>query len=104
MVVPAGSPAEGRLLAYFPDENTSDGGAELASGGFFDVHNTPAWDTWVALFEDASGRGPYLVAWVPPEWIDQVQAGIDVNPERCIEWLKDTDVTLACTLRGGGAS
>ncbi len=43
----------------------------MASKGFFDVYNTPAWDTWIALFDDA--RRPYnsrtyLVAWHPQSW------------------------------------
>jgi hypothetical protein len=37
--------AGGRLLAYFPDDDLSDGAAEAETNGFFDVHNTPPWDT-----------------------------------------------------------
>ena len=42
----------GELLLYFPDMNLADGAAEAETGGFFDVHNTPPWDTWVGLFRD----------------------------------------------------
>jgi hypothetical protein len=31
----------GRLLVYFPDADLFDGAAEVASRGFFDVHNAP---------------------------------------------------------------
>ena len=44
--------AEGRLMVYFPDADLCDGAAEAESDGFFDVFNTPPWDTWVAYFEE----------------------------------------------------
>jgi hypothetical protein len=37
----------GRLMVYFPDAALADGAAEVQSRGFFDVHNTPPWDTWI---------------------------------------------------------
>jgi hypothetical protein len=39
-----------RLLVYFPDADLADGEAEASIGGFFDVNNTPPWDTCVAMF------------------------------------------------------
>jgi hypothetical protein len=81
--------AGGRLLAYFPDDDLSDGAAEAETNGFFDVHNTPPWDTWVALFRD-EGRDlarDCLVSWVPRELLKSVDRGIYVNPEECIVWL-----------------
>ena len=93
----------GRLLVYFPDADLSDGAAEVDSRGFFDVHNVPPWDTWIALGEDE--RQPdisyqqYLIAWVPPELLAIAQAGIDVNPEECIVWLEDANVGARHELR-----
>ena len=85
----------GRLLLYFPDEETADGVAEEQTSGFFDVHDAPPWDTWVAMLDDAPGaRGPYLVAWIPPIFLVRAQAGIDVNAMDCIAWLDDCDVAL----------
>lgn len=92
----------GRLLVYFPDANLSDGAAQHVSRGFFDVHNAPPWDTWIALADEASGDPSfqqYLVSWVPPEFIACVQEGIDVNPEGCIVWLEDADVAARDELR-----
>lgn len=88
--------AGGRLLVYFPEEDLADGAAESESGGFFDVHNAPPWDTWVAMVEDDEGdrARPYLVSWVPPEFLMLAEAGIHVNPEECIRWLDDTDVAM----------
>jgi hypothetical protein len=95
--------AGGRLLVYFPDADLSDGAAELETNGYFDVFNTPPWDTWVAFASDGAGAdssyGNYLVAWVPPVFLGAAAAGIDVNPEQCIAWLEDADVGLARLLR-----
>jgi acyl-CoA-binding protein len=93
----------GRLLAYFPDEELSDGAAEADSKGFFDVYNTPPWDAWVALIgDDHEARGPHLVSWVPPLFLDLASEGIRVNPEECIIWLEDADVPLRDQLRERG--
>ena len=73
-------PAGGKLLIYFPDENLFDGAAEYSSKGFFDVDNTPPWDTWVCFFDQK------LVSWVPDQLLAFADRGIDVNPEQCIQW------------------
>jgi hypothetical protein len=90
----------GQVLVYFPDDDLADGAAEAESEGFFDVHNAPPWDTWLAMVEDAnrSEKNPYLIAWVPDELIHFAQRGIDVNPEECILWLKDCAVAMRSLL------
>jgi len=88
----------GRLLCYFPDADLCDGAAEQESEGFFDVYNTPPWDTWVGYFHD--GLEPdgcydnYLLAYVPEQLMSLATGGILVNPEECIMWLEDADVKL----------
>jgi hypothetical protein len=77
----------GRLLLFAPENNLSDGAAEYASMGFFDVDNVPPWDTWIVMFEK------YLVSWVPPQLVRLVQEGLDVNPEQCILWADDPSVS-----------
>ena len=88
----------GQLLVYFPDAELADGAAEEETKGFFDVNNAPPWDTWVGFFRDDvasdSSYAHYLVAWVPKDLVPLVQEGIDVNPERCIEWLDESEVSL----------
>jgi hypothetical protein len=103
----AGGLKGGRLLVYYPDADLSDGAAEVESGGFFDLTNTPPWDTWAGLFVDegarrVSGRGVYLVSWVPPVLIPHAQAGIEVNPEGCIAWLDSVATPLGTELRARG--
>lgn len=93
----------GRLLVYFPDANLADGAAEVQSHGFFDVDNTPPWDTWVALGVDAESQAvsykAYVIAWVPPMLVDLANSGIEVNPEACICWLEDADIGAQTELR-----
>jgi len=76
--------AGGRLLQYAPDENLCDGAAQYSSKGFFDVDNIPPWDTWICFIE------PYLISWVPPRLLELANIGIDVNPEQCILWARET--------------
>ena len=68
------------MLNYFPAENLADGASEVASLGFFDGENAPPWDTWV---EYSEGR---LACWVPEQLIGLAEAGVDANPEQCIQW------------------
>jgi hypothetical protein len=92
----------GRLAAYFPNDNLSDGVAMVESHGFLDVDNAPPSDTWVwwvqnvEKFTRADGTpgerdANYLVAWVPQNFILLANAGIDVNPEQCVLWLDTLD-------------
>jgi hypothetical protein len=89
---------EGRLMVYFPDADLCDGAAELETGGWFDVYNTPPWDTWAGFFQDdrpgSDAYARYLVAWVPAPFVEIVVRGICVNPEQCIAWLDDTDCEI----------
>ena len=52
-------PREGKVLLFTPQDSLSEGAATVASEGFFDVDNVPAWDTW--LYFD----GRSLLSWVP---------------------------------------
>jgi hypothetical protein len=102
-VTPTQSLRGGRLLLYFPDAELADGAAEVESQGFFDVNNSPPWDTWVGIFTDeapeSDSYATYLLSWVPPELIPLAQRGIAVNPEECIAWLDDRAVGMQHLLR-----
>ena len=76
----------GRLAVYFPDEQLADGAAEAETNGFYDVEDSPPWDTWIGLYID-SQRNEYLVNWVPEPLIDRVSRGLWANPVECIAWL-----------------
>lgn len=88
----------GKFMLYFPDENLSDGYAEVVSGGFFDGDNVPAYDTWVSFCSE-TGQSPhsdrrYLLCYVPVPLIAAADAGIEGNPESCIVWLEHSDVAI----------
>jgi hypothetical protein len=92
----------GRLLAYFPDAETADGAGEDETAGFFDVHDAPPWDTWVALFDDGdpkSAYSVYLVAFIPARVIHLGDAAIRVNAMDSLAWLGSTTVVVARSLR-----
>ena len=41
----------------------------------------------------------YLVAWVPPDFIQLASRGVRVNPEQCIRWLDAQDDEFVRSLR-----
>jgi len=99
----------GRLLAYFPDYTMCDGVAGAESMGFFDDFNIPPYDTWVWMAQDVrtaafgdrlrEDTANFLVAWVPPAFIELANQGILVNPEECIAWLDTLDTPFTQTLK-----
>jgi hypothetical protein len=97
--------AGGRLLLFYPELSLSDGAAAEETDGFFDYENVPPWDSWVGLFRE-EGADPsevdYLISWVPRDFVQSVDRGINVNPEECIVWLADSKVSVAEALRAQG--
>ena len=100
----------GRLLAYFPFDSCGCGAAEKASRCFFDIDNMPPFDTWVWLVEEmkaitfpdgstAETEANWLVACVPPAFLEQAQRGIDANPEKCIRWVDELDNPFCRSLK-----
>ena len=79
---------EGRLLAYFPDDNLACGVAEAETGGFFTTDNVPPWDTWIAYLHEERQTN-YLVAWVPGPMTTMVDGGVRVIPEECVGWVDE---------------
>jgi hypothetical protein len=82
----------GLLLVHFPTPPHSRGAARAASDGYFDAHDAPPWDTWVAYIEEA--RRSYLVSWVPPQGLAQVTAAVAVAPGS-LGWLASAGVGLS---------
>jgi hypothetical protein len=67
----------GRLIAYSPDFNLACGVCEVETKGYFDVDNTPPWDTWVALLDAPNAKhwgveldsvGSVRVRAIGPSW------------------------------------
>ena len=82
-----------RFLVWFPDQTLSDGAAHLETNGYFDADNQPPWDAWLGWISAPTIRNVslrnMLVAWVPGDLVKLVSAGVDVNPEECLQWLGD---------------
>lgn len=79
----------GRLLLAFVDQSTVDGAAPLNSDGFFDDFDIPAWDTWVEFLWAEQGLGYRdicIVCWIPDEYEQWVDAGINNNSDLSIAW------------------
>ncbi len=92
----------GRILVYFPDAELSCGTPESVTNGFFDIHATPAWDTWLALADDATSDlsyRHYLLAFIPAELVEIADLATRVTPEECLRWLDDAKVKARDELR-----
>ena len=76
---------EGKILAFMMDWNLFDGAATDETEGFLDDYSCPPIDTWFHLFSTA--EGPILLAWIPAPFVDLIYEGIEVNMEKCIQWL-----------------
>ena len=96
----------GRLLVFDPGQSLSDGAAMVESNGFFDVDNAPPWDTWIAYVREQphqpgswTNLDSYLLCWIPTIFLDLVERGIAVNPERCLLWADVADTPFLRRLR-----
>lgn len=85
---------QGRLLVYEPDNDLTDGAAQVESYGYFDLYNAPPWDTWVANVVEPDGKN-WILCWVPGVYLKLAEIGIKVNPEECIYWLNRHKPALA---------
>ena len=68
------------LLLYEPLETVTDGAAEAASLGFYNLEDAPPWDTWFMYADHA------IFCCIPESAITRAQAGIEANPVDCIHW------------------
>ena len=80
---------DGRLLLYFPDADLADGAAEVGTRGYFDVNNTPPWDSWIGLMRirRLSFRSDRPSSRTSRECRRSRRRGIWANPESCIRWI-----------------
>jgi hypothetical protein len=75
----------GRLLLCFPDWSNNNALSQAESEEYLDEHDVPPWDTWLGSVN--TGRtGFLLLAWVPDEFIDLVQAGIEAECVGMLYW------------------
>jgi hypothetical protein len=91
--------ARGRLMVYFPDLDTADGGAWSTSSGYFDMHAAPPCDTWIAIgrAEHLAPHDVFLLAWVPSCFLALAQQGIAGDAMGSLIWL-DADAAIAAAV------
>jgi hypothetical protein len=103
--------AGSRLIAFDPLDTLSDGAAQVASEGFFDVDNVPPWDTWLCFVDERAGElkmhhwqpwDSYLLSWVPAHLVETIDHAIDVIPEQCVLWATDLETPFIRQLKRRG--
>ena len=60
------------------------------------MNEIPAWDTWILFTES------FLLSWIPPELVSDVQSAIDCNAEESILWAADVQHLFIHELRTYG--
>lgn len=115
-LAPANHLAGGRLLCYAPHENLAEGVEEKETQGYFDVHATPPWDTWLWFVTQQTRfqKRPYgqefwydtyLISWVPPELINIVDTGaVYTSTTFALAWADELDSELLAQLRAANIS
>jgi len=89
----------GRLLiCTSATESIPDGAVTEESKGFYDDDDMPPWDTWLCYLYNEEilsnrklYRREYLVSWVPPEFIDLANIGVEMHFLGCMTWAKEED-------------
>ncbi len=98
----------GRLLGYEPDWTLASGATELSSDGFFNVVDTPPWDTWVAWIVEANDARPlpdrskYVLCWIPRIFVQITDRAIWVNDADSLWWLDASERPLRQDLMEAG--
>ncbi len=79
----------GRLLCCRPTEISEAEALVEASEGYFTRRGEPPWDTWIAVVplpDPDSGRGPFLLAYVPQQLQRLVAKALTKAPQAGLEW------------------
>jgi len=94
----------GRLLVYFLGASNHNG-ATASISDYFDHEDNPPWDTWICCIAGKELTTPdeksfdfrivlsqrpnttdYVLSWVPPEWIDEVDDAMGDEFMGAIMW------------------
>ena len=82
---------QGRLMIFFYPCTMNMGTAQIVSDEYFDFSNYPPCDTWVYHVDENpdENRVEYLIAWVPPQFLERAQEGVETTPDESILWVTD---------------
>lgn len=94
--------ASGRLLRHNLGETTCTAVPKILTDGFFDSYDIPAWDTWIAFVHDiefgSNSSVDYLVSWIPPQLVEQVDEAVRTSFEENLLWLDKTNTQFTQSL------
>lgn len=76
----------GRLLLCFPGWSNHNALSQTVSEEYLDEHDIPPWDTWLGSVSTETSDF-FILAWVPDEFIDLVQLGIDAECVGMLYWV-----------------
>jgi hypothetical protein len=85
--------AGGRLLVSKIDGSDWSGLPMEESKGFFDSFEVPGWDTWLWMYQDASGSEVWdcVLCWVPPAIVPLAQRAIEFSILESLAWVEPPD-------------
>lgn len=81
----------GKILCSEINNSDSCGMSPPETNGYIDVDDIPGWDTWFHCYKHPK-EGNYILAWVPPEFVDGVQSAIECNPMECIYFIDESEL------------
>ncbi len=91
--LPTVSPSSGRVLVWEVGCSLREGCPEDETSGFFDFDEAPPWDTWFAAIGESPFRPnrqpfgwPYILSWIPAEFVELADRGVRVSVCDCIWW------------------
>ena len=88
-----GDLAGGRLVIHSFLDSLADGVPPQETFDFLDYNDAPPWDTWVWYQisemrpQEEPGRRDFLIAWIPPAFVQMVERAIDLSCSVSLEWL-----------------
>jgi hypothetical protein len=95
---------KGKILVYEPENTLLEGACMNSSGGFFDDFDCPPIDTWFDfVYKDSiTFDTDVLLAWVPEQYLEYAERGIEVSSTECVYWLEKSKSPFATMLRANG--
>lgn len=88
-------------MIFFYQCTTNDGYPQAESDNYFDFKNYPPCDTWIGHIDESQDKlCAYLIAWVPPQFVDQADGAIQGCADESILWVTDlSDSLLAAPVK-----